>query len=517
VSSSPPLAGSFPTLSDALEAAAAQHGGRTAFVDGDERLSFAEWYRRADALAAVFVERGVRPGDVVAIMLPTSHDYAVAYGATAIAGAIATGLNPRLGARELESILERSRPTLVVRDAEVFPDAPTCDVLVIERDELPALLAGVGLGAERPRREPSEPAVIVWTSGTTGVPKGAWFDHRNLQAAVASAGVMSAPYDVKLVGTPFPHAGYMAKIWDQLAWATTIVIAPLPWRASDMLRLLVDERITVAGGVPTQWSKLLDEPGVADADLSHVRLGLVATAPAAPELIERVNAVIGCPLVVRYAMTESPSITGTEPGDDPDVQCRTVGRPQVGMEIDVVDRDGAPVRPGEVGRVRVRGTCVMRGYWGDPTLTASVLADDGWLTSSDLGRIDDRGNLVLVGRATDMYIRGGYNVYPLEVENVLSEHPGVERAAVVGSPAPVIGEIGVAFVTPADPADPPSLDELRAWVRERLADYKAPDRLVVLDPLPLTAMMKIDKVELARRAAETTDDRPDRTRRKGTR
>ena len=365
----------------------------------------------------------------------------------------------------------------------------------------------MGLGDRRPRRDPNDPAVIIWTSGTTGAPRGAWFDHRNLHAAVASAGVMSNPYDVKLVGTPFPHAGYMAKVWDQLAWGTTIVIAPAPWRASDMLRLLVEERITVAGGVPTQWAKLLDEPGLADADLSHVRLGLVATAPAAPELLERVTATIGCPLVVRYAMTESPSITGTEPDDDPAVQAGTVGRPQRGVEIEIVDRHGAAVSPGDVGRVRVRGTCVMRGYWADPELTASALGDDGWLTTSDLGRLDGEGNLVLVGRATDMYIRGGYNVYPLEVENLLVEHPGVDRVAVVGSPAPVLGEIGVAFVAPVDAAHPPTLAELRAWVAARLADYKAPDRLVLLDALPQTAMMKIDKLELGRRAAATTDTR----------
>ena len=475
-------------------------------------MSFAEWYRSADALAAALVERGVRPGDVVAIMLATSIDYAIAYGAIALAGGVATGLNPRLGEREIRSILGRAQPSAVILDPDLFTimahgGVPHADIVVVNRSELAALYERSGLGDRRPRRDPSDAAVIIWTSGTTGIPKGAWFDHRNLHAAVASAGVMSNPYDVKLVGTPFAHAGFMAKIWDQLGWGSTIVIAPTPWRACDMLRLLVDERITVAGGVPAQWAKLLDLPGAAAADLSHVRLGLVATAPAAPELIERVSSTIGCPLVVRYAMTESPSITGTDPDDDPMVQCRTVGRPQAGMEIELVDDDGALVPQGEVGRVRIRGECVMRGYWGDRDQTAAVLADDGWLTSSDLGLIDDSGNLVLVGRATDMYIRGGYNVYPLEVENVLAEHPGIEQAAVVGSPAPVIGEIGVAFVAPTDPMDPPTLAEVRMWVIDRLADYKAPDRLVILESLPLTAMMKIDKAELGRRAAATTDDR----------
>jgi acyl-CoA synthetase (AMP-forming)/AMP-acid ligase II len=502
----PPLSGSFAVLGDAFEAAAHQHGDRPALVDGTERLSFASWYSRSDRGAAELVARGVRPGDVVAIMVPTSIDYAVAYGAIVLAGAVVTGLNVRLGTNEIHAILERAAPRAVVFDSGAFAVAPLPGTIVIDRAELTDVNTS-GLGHGRPDCDPSDPAVIIWTSGTTGTPKGAWFDHRNLFSAVASAGIMSHPYDVKLVGTPFSHAGYMAKIWDQLAWGISIVISPAPWTAADMARLIVDEQITVAGGVPTQWAKLLERPEIATADLSHVRLGLVATAPAPPELIERVTSTIGCPLVVRYAMTESPSITGTEPFDDPAVQFRTVGRPQAGMEVELVDGKGERVATGEVGRVRVRGACVMRGYWGDDALTASVLDADGWLTSSDLGRLDADGNLVLVGRTNDMYIRGGYNVYPLEVENVLAEHPSVDRVAVVGTAAPVIGEVGVAFVVPVDTAAPPSLAELRAWVCDRLADYKAPDRLVMLDALPLTAMMKIDKLALAPLAAATTDDR----------
>lgn len=507
----PPLVGVHATLADALLAAADQHGDRVAFVDGTDRLTFAGWAQRAGALARVLVQRGVQPGEVVAIMLPTSIDYAVAYGAITLAGAVVTGLNARLGERELRSILERADPALVLLDRASFAAGPAAGVPVIERAELPALCsapgAGIGVGAGRADRQPTDPTVIIWTSGTTGLPKGAWFDHRNLQAAVASAGAMSRPYDVKLAGTPFAHAGFMAKVWDQLAWASTAVLTPTPWRAADMLRLLVDERITVAGGVPAQWAKLLDEPGVVEADLSHVRLGLVATAPAAPELLERVTATIGCPLVVRYAMTESPSITGTEPDDSPEAQHRSVGRPQAGMAISLVDAYGGPVEAGEVGRVRVRGACVMRGYWHDPELTAAALDAEGWLHSSDLGRIDADGNLVLVGREGDMYLRGGCNVHPLEVEHVLAEHPAVAGSAVVGSPAPVIGEVGVALVVPTDLRCPPTLAELRAWVGSRLADYKAPDRLVLVDALPQTPMMKIDRGALAERAARTNDER----------
>ncbi|MFE4963786.1 class I adenylate-forming enzyme family protein [Streptomyces sp. NPDC056660] len=489
------------TLADAFEEAAREHGDREAYVEGPRRLTFAEWARAADGLAAVLADRGVRQGDVVALMLPSSIDYAICYGATALLGAVTTGLNIRLGPDETDSVITRCRPALVIRDTDLdLPPLPH-GTPVLARRELARCYRHPGLGLRRPRGSATDPAAIIWTSGTTGVPKGAWFDHRGLAAALTTAGVLTARHDRRLTGTPFPHAGYMAKLWDQLATGSTIVVSPTPWRAFDMLRQLIDEDITVAGGVPTQWAKLLEVPGIACVRLPRLRLGVSATAPAPPELVERVGRLLGCPLIVRYAMTESPSITGTDPADPPEVQYRTVGRAQTGVEIAVRDEDGKPLPDGEVGRIHLKSPCMMRGYWNAPELTAAVLDSDGWLTTGDLGHITPDGNVTLAGRVGDLYIRGGYNVYPMEVEDVLADHPAVDRVAVVGVPAPVIGEIGVAFVVPADPGCPPTLDELRDLVRGRLADYKAPDRLEVVPELPLTPLLKTDKKVLRARAA----------------
>jgi acyl-CoA synthetase (AMP-forming)/AMP-acid ligase II len=493
------------TISDAFDLAAIRDGDRDAYVDGVRRLTFGEWGRATDSLAAALASRGVEPGDVVAIRLPSTIDYAICFGAILKVGAIATGINLRLGPDEVNGIVELCQPALVIEDSAVLPHFLPGYTAVLDRSELGALYDRELAGWVRPQREPSDPAVIIWTSGTSGLPKGAWFDHENLAAAVASAGVMTARHDRRLIATPFSHAGYMAKLWEQLATGSTIVISPVPWRATDTSRLLVEERITMLGAVPTQWAKLVDLPEIAAADLSALRIGVCATAPAPPELVERVRERIGCPLIVRYAMTESPSITGTDPDDPPEVQFRTVGRAQSGVEIEIVGDDGRPVASGEVGRVRVRGATVMRGYWLRPEQTREVLSADGWLTSGDLGRLTPDGNLVLVGRASDMYIRGGYNVHPLEVENVLSEHTGVDRASVVGIAADVIGEIGVAFVVPSDPDRPPSLAELREFVASRLADYKAPDRLELVDDLPLTAMLKVDKAMLRSQAMADHD------------
>jgi acyl-CoA synthetase (AMP-forming)/AMP-acid ligase II len=499
----PPLVGGFETVVEALDAAAEQFGDREAYVDGDRRLTYLQWQRASCATAALLSERGVAHGDVVSIMLPSSIEYAVVYAACARLGAVASGINPRLGPREVAAIFERSQPRVAVGEPsspEILIDIPVVSSASI-RDlvENPEVGASIGV---RPTLRATDPVVIIWTSGTTGLPKGAWFDHRGLHAAVATAGVLAAPFDRRLVATPFAHAGYMAKLWEQAAWGITCVVGPVPWTAVETVAILERERITVAGAVPTQWAKIVELPAPDGAQLGALRIGVAATAPTPPELVQRVTEQIGCALVVRYAMTESPSITGTEPGDAPEVLYRTVGRAQSGVEVEIRDERGQRCADGEVGRVHVRSPGAMRGYWNDPEQSAEVLSPEGWIRSGDLGSFDDAGNLVLVGRAGDMYIRGGYNVYPLEVENVLAEHPGVEQAAVIGVATPVIGEIGVAFVVAASSpygvttSAAPTLAELRAWCQARLADYKAPDELHIVDALPLTAMLKVDKSAL---------------------
>jgi acyl-CoA synthetase (AMP-forming)/AMP-acid ligase II len=493
------LTGEFTAIRQVMDAAVAAFGDREAYVDGDQRITFAQWMRMADALAAEFRARGVRRGDVVALMVPASIDYAVAYAAAGKLGAIVTGLNTRLGRREVESIVSQCAPLLVVRDETLGLPAVPDGIAVLGRTELPAVYQRPPAGGPpRPEEEsPDDIVAIMWTSGTTGLPKGANFDHRNMRAIAAAAGAMTAPGDRRLVTTPFAHAGYMAKVWDQLVNGVTIVVSPTSLRPLEMLKLIAGEKITVVGAVPTQWERLLRLAEVETTDLSHVRIGTSATAPIRPEVVEEIAGRMGFPLVVRYAMTESPTICGTEPTDPPDVQFRTVGRPQQGMEVSVA----AP--RGEVGQIRIRGGCVMRGYWNAPELTGKAFDGEGWLVSGDLGYLREDGNLTIVGRATDMYIRGGYNIYPAEVEAVLALHPAVASVSVVGVPALRIGEIGVAFVVPAAGHAPPGLEELRDLVRSELADYKAPDRLEIVDQLPANAMLKVDKNALRELAGRT--------------
>ncbi len=260
---------------------------------------------------------------------------------------------------------------------------------------------------------------------------------------------------------------------------------------------------------------MLAHPDLAGADLSHLRIAGTGASRVPPDLVHAMRARLGCPVVVRYTSTESSLGTGTRPQDSDDVVATTVGRPVPGVELEVVDDEGTEVSPGEVGRIRLRSAAVLRGYVGDlaagalldPVATAAVLDAEGWVTTGDLGAIGEDGNLRLAGRVSEMYIRGGYNVYPAEVEAVLGELPGVAQVAVVGVPDPVLGEIGAAFVVPVASDAPPDLGDLRSACRARLADYKAPDRLHLVAELPVTAMAKIDKRELAARAAELETER----------
>lgn len=501
---SPVLDAKLPTFPDLLTAAADTFPQQGAFVHGAERITYGEWIDQSLRTASALADLGVKPGDIVLIGIESSIDFAVCFAATQLLGAIASGVNVRLGRREIKSIVARSGATLLV--AEDQAEVPAKTKRVVRRSDLVSFRTHPQKA--KPHRGRSDDiAVIVWTSGTTGAPKGASFTHDNLRNAVLTAGPMAAPFARRLSSVPFAHAGFMAKGWEHVAFAMTCVISPTPWTADGMLRLLVDEKITIATAVPTQWIKLLAHPKIDDADLSHVKVGITATAPAPPELIEQVSRKIGVPLIVRYSMTECPSMTGTRTGDDPEVQYRTVGRPQVGVELKIVDQVGHKLLPGTVGAIMVRSKAVTVGYWRDLQRTADMLTPDGWLMTGDFGQFDDDGNVILAGRASDMYIRGGYNVYPIEVERIISEMSAVATVAVVGASAPTIGEIGVAFIVPADLAAPPTLEAVRAKVRAELADYKAPDQVVIVDALPLTAMMKVDKQKLKAQAASLESSR----------
>ena len=506
------------TVVSVLREAAQVNGAVEAYVEpaGTEgrarrALTFHEWDRAADGVAGYLSARGVEKGDVVCLMLPSSIDYAVCYAASLRLGAITSGINPRMGAAEVASILERADPVLIVADPEVTAPSPLGHLRVVGRDEIAAAVSGEppSTSFELTSRDP---VAVVWTSGTTGTPKGAVFDHANLAAVARGTDVLSRPGDRRLSPLPFAHVGYMTRVWDEIAHGVTTIITPTPWRADEAVRIMAEEFVTVAQGVPTQWALMLASDELSRADLGALRVAGTGAARMPAAMVADIRRRLRVPVVVRYTSTESSLGTGTTLTSSDEEVATTVGRPVSGVELAIVDDEGAAVAPGSVGRVLLRSAAVMRGYWGqgpgrgrrtaellDTEATAGVLAADGWLKTGDFGRLTSEGNLQLSGRAHERYIRGGYNVYPAEVEDALASHPAVDRVAVTGAPDDVLGEVGVAVVVPR--GDPPDLDALRAHVAATLADYKAPDALVLVTELPLTPMMKVDPARLAELAA----------------
>ena len=517
--------GPFRLAHDVLRAAAQLAPDREAFVDGGtgERITFAEWNRQADCVAGALQRRGVSKNDVVSLILPSSIDYAVVYQAAMRLGAITSGINPRLGARERTYILEHTRPTLTVVDEKLIDSASLSNISThtITRDQLAAWRSGSPAEtASLPNLSEDDTVAIVWTSGTTGMPKGALFDHACLKAMAAAAGELTMPGDRKLSPLPFAHIGYMTRPWDEVSNLVTTIICATPWKPDEALAVIQRERVTVCQGVPTQYDMLLRQPAFDHTDFSSLRIVGMGAARIPPEMVREATKRFGAPCIVRFASTESSVCTGTRLDDDVETIANTVGRPGQGVELELRDEDNVPVPVGQVGTVCIRSRAQMRGYWRDPERTREAIDAEGWLVTGDLGRLDERGVLSLVGRRTEMYIRGGYNVYPAEIENLLGDHRLVSRIAIVGVPTSVIGEMGVAYVVPSStsgtsgtsgtlpngtvqsPGSGALLDELRAVCREELADYKAPDRLVVVDELPLTSMLKIDKRALAARWIE---------------
>ena len=484
-----------------LRFAAEAHPEREAYVHGAKRVTY-EWLdRAADGFAATLLEHDVRPGDVVSLMLGSSIKFAACYLGALRAGAITSAINARLGEREQVSIIERSAPTVtVVGDGVTVPDGVDPGTVLHVSELGPALGHAPAAAGALPEIAPDAPACIVWTSGTTGAPKGAVYDHARMAAISRNMGQLTEPGDRRLVVLPFAHVGYMTRMWDELANGTTVVIAGEPWSAAETLRLIRDENITMGTGVPTQWELVLAHADLASTDFSQLRVCGIGGAAISPDLVRRMRETLGCPVITRYTSTEAGVTTSTVIGDADEVIASTVGRPAPEVELRIVAPQpsavadsAAEVATGEVGEIISRSPAMMRGYWKDPELTAATVDADGWLHTGDLGTVDADGNIRIVGRLKEMYIRGGYNVYPAETEGVLAEHPGVEQVAVVSRADPVLGEIGVAFVVPADAAAAPELNELRDWCRARIADYKAPDRLRVVRALPVNAMYKVDK------------------------
>jgi acyl-CoA synthetase (AMP-forming)/AMP-acid ligase II len=506
-----------PTLSELLQTAAQHAPDAEAFRYRGERLTYRDWDALAGRLAAALAARGVRRGEVVALLLPSTPLYHVAYLAAARLGAVTTGINVRYRRTEIGHILRRSGAAALLA-VDVWHDADFRAVVEPMRAELPELREVVWVSAGNLRAgttgvveaiaagtaappaaavAPEDAGAIVFTSGTTGVPKGAWYTHGNVMAVAEIdsrryAGQAPPLQKHLAAGISFAHVGAMARIALQIGHLGSTIIHDA-FDPAVVLEVIERERLEHLGGFPTQIVMLLDHPDRSRRDLSSLKSVLVGGAPSSPELLRRIQQTLKVTVSVRYSSTEVGIATASLPDDPPEVLATTVGKPTPGVELRVVDAANQPLAADVVGEVVVRSPATMRGYWRDPEATAKTIDAQGWVHTGDMGYLDAAGYLHLRGRQSEMFIRGGYNVYPAEIEDRLAKHPQVARAAVLGVPDPVFGEIGWAFVVPRDSSAPPVLAELRAFVGAELASFKRPDGLTIVPDLPLTPMFKVDK------------------------
>lgn len=491
--------------------AAERNGDRPAIITpAGWSVSFRDLDRLSDAVAGSFARRGIETGDPVALSLASGPEYAIVYLALAKLGAVTAGINPLLTSSERSELLDISGARVAVTTGEIASELPDhVDAVVVDpADHVDVLMVDHRVDGHVPTMLPADDdrvVAIVFTSGTTGVPKGAAFGERQLRAVLKSE--LADPWAADghiLSGTQFAHVGFMLRLHTYLAMNTTLCLMDR-WRADDALALIERYSMPAVNGVSAQIALMLQVPDFDRYDLSSVRRIVTGGGPSTPDLVDEATRRFAAPYTTRYSMTESGGMGTATSIDAPDEErYHTVGRPRTGLDLRIGRHDDT-VDLGEIGEVCVRGPSVMSGYWRDPEGTRSTIID-GWLHTGDLGRIDEQGCLRLAGRSKEMYIRGGYNVYPQEVEAVLNAHPSVRSVVVVPRSDPVMGEIGVAVIVPAAMGTPPTLDELRSFGAAHLTHFKLPEALRVTDALPMTSMQKVDRRALLAEVDDPTGD-----------
>jgi HIP---CoA ligase len=539
--------GTIPTL---VDDAAARHGETEALVDGDLRLTYADLAGHVDRYARGFVAAGVAAGERVAIWAPNCAEWMLAALGALRAGAVLVPLNTRFKGAEAAYIIRCSGAVVLVSvrgflgvDYPALLAGEGVDVgdlrrIVLLKDEghggtgsspvevigLDAFLhSGDAINtAETAARAaaigPDDTSDLIFTSGTTGHPKGAATTHaQSLRTFGTWSSIVGlGAGDRYLVVNPFFHTfGYKAGILACLMAGATVVPEPV-FDATKVMERIAAERISVLPGPPTLYQTLLADPGRADHDLSSLRLGVTGAAVVPVELVHAMSDELGFSTVLTaYGLTEScGTVTMCRRSDPAEVVAGTSGRAIPGLEVRTVV-DGQPVAAGQPGEIVVRGYTVMSGYWGDLAATASTIDGDGWLHTGDIGVLDGAGNVTITDRVKDMFVVGGFNAYPAEIEAMLRGHEAVAQVAVVGVPDERMGEVGCAYIVPAGgdadgpaggDADPDAVGRaILGWCRQAMANYKVPRSVVLVEALPVNASGKVLKRELRERHAAGLD------------
>jgi fatty-acyl-CoA synthase len=499
----------------------------TALVEGvpdpaaRRRWTYSELLDQSETVARALLGR-FAPGERVAVWANNLPEWVLLEFGAALAGVTLVTVNPAYRSGELAYVLKQSRANgiFLVTQYRSNPMAATLEALRPELAELrEAILfsewdafCSSGSPIERlPEVRPEDPAQIQYTSGTTGFPKGAVLHHRGItnNARLSAQRLSTSRDDVYINALPLFHtAGCVGMTLGPVQHLATHVLMPF-FDPALQLALIESERGTRIGGVPTMLISLLEHPDFRRRDISSLRSAWSGGATVPPELVRRLVSTLGIPVLIAFAQTEaSPTITLASPDDAPEDRATSLGRPLPQTEVKIVDpATGQVVPPGTVGELCTRGYLVMHGYNENPEATAVTIDPDGWLHTGDLGSMDERGYCYIEGRLKDMIIRGGENIYPREIEQLLFSHPKVADVAVVGLPDPKWGEQVAAFVRPA-PCQQPTTEELFAFCRQHLSPHKTPRYWEFVESFPLTPSGKVQKFVLRDRFVAAAGQAP---------
>jgi long-chain acyl-CoA synthetase len=489
-------------LCSPLEHAAAGHPDHAALRMDDLVLSYAQFRDAAGRARSLLTSAGVEPGDRIGLMLPNVPAFAIAcYGALA-ADAVVVPMNPLLKSREVGYYLSDSGAKVLLawhaaasEAAKGAADAGS-QLIVVEDPDMGGLLTGLTPESFAPGRADGDDAVILYTSGTTGRPKGAQLSHaalmRNAELTARTL-LKNNPDDVMMGCLPLFHVfGLTCRLNATVAAAGTLTLLPR-FDPAKALEIIDRDAVTIFEGVPTMYAALLHHPDADPAKTGTLRVCVSGGASLPAEILRGFEEKFGCMILEGYGLSEtSPVASFNHP--DRVRKPGSIGTPIEGVHMRLIDENGYTVPDGEVGEIAIRGHNVMTGYWGKPEATAQAIPD-GWFRTGDMARVDEEGYYYIVDRKKDLIIRGGYNVYPREIEEVLHEHPAVAEVAVVGIPHPDLGEeVGAAVAL--KPGGSATADELRAFVRERVAAYKYPRHVWLVNALPKGPTGKILRREV---------------------
>ncbi|HTW89797.1 MAG TPA: AMP-binding protein [Candidatus Binataceae bacterium] len=512
------------SISDLLRLTAREQPAAEAIVDRSRRITYAEFDRSVDSIASGLLRAGVLPGDRAALWLPNHAEYLLIYLACLRVGIVVVPINIRLADDEVQYVLEHSGASILFsigqfqgqdflarsralkrrvaglgRVIAVDSNADAHDDQTLVYRELLAASDTARVRELEERVAESELALIIYTSGTTGRPKGAMITHGALRfygIKAAEVGLFRKN-DRILLMVPFATAaGSIIQTIPALQVGATLVLMET-FKAAASLEMIQSEHITCLAGPPTIYILQMNVPDFDRYDLSTLQRVLVGAAPVASELAAELCRRMPARVINAYGATETAGlVTWMPPGVSIEQTTGTSGQPIPGFQIKIVDATRREVAAGTTGEIAVRGGSITKGYYRDEEQSAKVLDADGWWYSGDLGSMDSSGFLTIGGRQKEMYIRGGFNVYPAEVEAVLQKHPAILMAAVIGVPDPVLGEKGRAFVVLRE-GNLLSPEQVREFCRAKISDYKLPDEVVFRDSLPMSGLGKVQKSRLA--------------------